>query len=182
MKKIIFALLWCYAIQAQMFDFNCEQITFETLFPEITDTYDVDQFALAFVNRAREQGYIIPEAELNIIVQGGDDWGANVGRATRICGDSKYTIMIKEEFWTNPYETAEDPFWHKEQRLALIFHELGHEILGLRHAYFTDIPWNFMRQGVANQTLVSNPANLVIALERLFDTTRTNYGCPIDNP
>ena len=142
MKKIIFALLWCYAIQAQTFDFSCTAYTLPSDYSHITlDTNPYEFFKLFNDDLEATTGNrnTILDRPLTTTYQtpGKEGWAHYIGYphiileeigpiavTSKGCIDSEVLITIRTSFWENA---------QINQRLWVMYHELGHDVLGLEH-------------------------------------------------
>ena len=148
MKNIIFALLWCYAIQAQTFDFNCEvDYTLPSDYSHITLETPAWEYLRKFsddlIRTTGEDFSSRLNVEIERTITDGNDYyeihgaydtvilmrysnGNQYAQANGV-GDQTY-LIINSRLW---------PTLNRIQRLWLMYHELGHEVLNLGHTFFT---------------------------------------------
>ena len=148
MRQLLIALLWCFSIQAQTFDFSCE--------PQLADD-DPMKYYNEFIADAATYGwdfgdqstYIVEPQQVYVLTQldppvghfeshGGsespssivfsDDISARADAAGR-CTQG-YKIRINPNFWYAPYYTGEEL---NRFRKFIMYHELGHDLLDLSH-------------------------------------------------
>ena len=140
MKKLLIALLCSFTIHAQTFEFDCrDNYTLPIDYSHITLNTHVFEYIELFADDLREttgRNFDTGLNRLSIVRDTYSVYGnpsvqvalvdglSDIGSTDKICIDDVVYIIIRRSFWENASIV---------QRLWIVYHELGHDILNLLH-------------------------------------------------
>ncbi len=161
MKKLLFVLFIAIQAQAQSFDFSCS-VSFDNLTLDSTP----DEYLSIFLD---DLYYTTGEDYRDMNAYVGFTWPWPIPPGTRIprgwaagvCDDNNIRVYLDEAYWNSKTNIV--------LRLFIIYHEIGHDLLNLKH-----IGGNEIMNGGLYTTWTDMNAFL-LAKDRMFKGTNQVY-------
>ena len=176
MKKLLIALLCSFAIQAQTFNFQCDEWSMNNIEPVF------QQYINQFFDDAEERGIVLSEEEKTGTMTFNSPTGSHANGGSIESCRIGFNIFINPRYWDIIYNhEILHPFAKR-----LVYHELGHAVLELSHVCITEydeendcnkVQANIMNAcnedvcPIRNNESELNPEVFAASIDRMFAST-----------